>query len=72
MKYFSNKFTLVYALILAVIVYLFYELTDYKNFIGNGFIFYCVFVIIGVCIVTMHVIYKLDRKRSKKSREYND
>lgn len=66
MRYFNNYFTIIYALILALIVFFVFEFTSFKTFNGNGFILYTIFVIIGLFIIFMNVLYKIKTKGEKK------
>lgn len=69
MRYFNNYFTIIYALILALIVFFVFEFTSFKTFNGNGFILYTMFVIIGLFIIFMNVLYKIKTKGEKNEED---
>lgn len=69
MKYFNNYFTIIYALVLALIVFIVFEFTSFKTFSGNGFIFYAIFVMIGLFIIFMNVLYKIKVKGEKNGKD---
>ena len=66
MKYFNNFFTILYALILALIVFFAFQFTSLKTFTGAGFKLYIIFTVIGLFIVFMNTLYKINHKRNKK------
>jgi len=69
MRYFNNYFTIIYALILALIVFFVFEFTSFKTFSGNGFILYTMFVIIGLFIIFMNALYKIKTKGEKNEKD---
>lgn len=68
MKYFNNYFTILYALILALIIFFVFHFTSLKTFNGNGFIVYIIFVILGLFIVLMNAFYKIKAKGEKDEK----
>lgn len=66
MKYFNNFFTILYALILALIVFFVFQFTSLKTFTGTGFKLYIIFIIIGLFIVFMNTLYKISYKKNRK------
>lgn len=68
MKYFNNFFTILYALILALIVFFVFQFTSLKTFTGTGFKLYIIFIIIGLFIVFMNTLYKISYKKNRKNK----
>ena len=68
MKYFNNFFTILYALILALIVFFVFKFTSLKTFTGTGFKLYIIFTVIGFFIVFMNTLYKINHKKNRKNK----
>lgn len=68
MKYFNNFFTILYALILAFIVFFVFQFTSLKTFTGAGFKLYIIFTVIGLFIVFMNTLYKINHKKNRKNK----
>ncbi|EES37244.1 hypothetical protein HMPREF0791_0143, partial [Staphylococcus epidermidis W23144] len=57
-------FTILYALILALIVFFVFQFTSLKKFNGTGFKLYIIFIIIGLFIVFINKLYKIGIRKN--------
>ncbi len=62
MRFFSNIYAIVYFFLLSLVVYFIFEFTNYRWFVGNGFIIWLIFVIISLFIIFMNILYKNNKK----------